>query len=131
MLRILVPGMVCFALSCGPHPQQSGDVYRVGAWDLVSHVRDHGDAAYRGQRVQVRVPARAYQADGCSILYYTGLPRTTPVIVFACHDPQPTETDAMLIVSGTVAGATEDGVRKADRVTFTIHVLDCYVTRVR
>lgn len=130
-MRYLVCGLVCFALSCGPQPeQQTHEVYRVGAWDLVAHVRDYGDSAYRGQRVQVRVPAHSYSTDKNTVLYYTGLPRTSPVIVFHCIGQPPEGDDSPLIVSGTFAGATQDGVRKAERVAFVIRVLDCHATEI-
>lgn len=130
MIRILFTALACFAMSCGQRDQPADQVYRVGAWDLVAHIRDYGETAYRGQRVQVRVPARSYTPEGASILYYTGLPHARPVIVFHCVDVQPPGCEAVLIVSGTVATVERDGHRKADRVTFTVHVSDCFVTRM-
>lgn len=121
--------VACLSASCGPAPQ-STEVSRVGAAELVNHVRDYGDKAYRGQRVQVRVPPRSYAVEGDCIHYYTGLPRTKPVIVFTCFAPQPPGAEAMLIVSGTCRGSAQDGIRKGDRITFVIYVDGCHVTRL-
>jgi|GEM_PF-5564011 len=122
--------MVCGSLSCGPHHSDPDPTYRVGAWDLVDHVRDQGDKAYRGKRIQVRVPPRSYTTDGDTVSYFSGVPHTRPVIVFECIDPQPAGNDCALTIHGTFTVAVQDGHRKADRVTFTIRVDQCMVTRI-
>lgn len=131
MIRSLLIGIVCLGLSCGPADEQNPrTVYRAGAWDLACSVRDHGDKHYRGCRVQVRVPPGSYTTDGHDVRYFSGLPRTDPVIVFRCLDPQPAAGKESLVVMGTFVGAVTDGKRKADRIDFVIYISDCTCTRV-
>lgn len=130
MIRFPLVACLCFSFGCGPTPQPSATT-RVGAAALVDHVRDSGDKAYRGCRVQIHVPAKSYSVEGNRINYFTGLPGTKPVIVFLCLDPQTdASTSASLIVTGICRGAVYDGERKADRVAFVVRVEECHVTRI-
>lgn len=125
LLAIAIP-------SCGPAEQPSRDVYQVSAPALVAYYRDNPrGTAYHGHRIQVRLEPTTYAVDGREVHYYTGLPRTPPVIVFRCVDqPQASPERHWVIVTGLCAGPTWDGVRKSDRVDFTIYVDDCQVTVV-
>lgn len=131
MIRKL-PFLVSFLLSCGPATPTANTVSQVSAAALVAYHRDNPRGnAYTGHRIQVRLEPRTFAVEGDSVHYFTGLPGSPPVVVFRCIDRLDADPERhWLIITGICRGPVRDGIRKADRIAFTIHVDECHVTRV-
>lgn len=123
-MRHLLVLVVCMLAACRP-PADTPN--KLSAGDLVQHYRDSPrSSAYVNRPVVVSVPRSSYKCEGRKIYYYTGLPDTAPVIVFDCDEEQP-ERGGELLVHGVCLGITHDGIRKADRIHFTVRLSGCHV----
>lgn len=121
-----------FLLSCSPPDQHPRELSRVSASGLVNYYRDNPrGTAYTGAAIQVRLDPGAYRAADREVYCHTGVPHTPPVIVFRCLDPVNADPKKhWIILTGTCTGPVRDGIRKGDRINFTIYVEHCHVTRV-
>lgn len=131
MIRNLLV-VVLLSLSCGPADQTVREMSQVSPAGLVAYYRDNPrGTAFTNRRIQCRLDPGGYAVDGRDVLYYTGLPHTPPVCVFRCvSDVNAKPQEHWLVLTGLCTGPVRDGVRKGDRITFTIYVEDCVVTRV-
>ena len=127
-----LPLLATLLLSCGPAEQPPADASQISASALVAYYRDNPrGTVYTDHRVQVRLDPRTYSVDGTTVQFFTGLPNTPPVVIFRCTDRIISEARPEhhhLILSGICRGPTRDGIRKADRIAFTIFIDDCRVT---
>ena len=123
-MRHLLAAMFCSLLACSPSPRAPSNV---SAAELVDHFKlTPRSTEYVNRPIKVRVPRASYKCDGRTVSYFTGLPDTPAVIVFHCDAEQP-PANCDLLISGVCLGITQDGVRKADKIHFTVRLSECSV----
>jgi hypothetical protein len=100
---------------CGTPATQPAPVTDEVHW--LALTRDYQTAsAYTGRTVRLHLAKGEYAAEGRELRVWANSRDVPPVLVVRLREPLPAALDgAALVVVGTCAGATRDGVRRTAR----------------